>query len=50
MLTLKIPDLDKFPPPSNLNPQRVEGNGNVRVAVLKELKDIFKKHRNGAGN
>lgn len=50
MLTFETPDLDKLTPPPNFNPPRVVGRENVRVAVLGELKDIFKKHKNGVGN
>ena len=45
--TPNITELERLTPPPNLNPPRVVGNGDVRVAVLKELKDIFQKHKNG---
>lgn len=45
MLTSNITELDRLTPPPNFNPPRVVGNGEVRVAVLKELKDIFQKQK-----
>jgi hypothetical protein len=41
--------LERLTPPPNLNPSRVIGREKVRIAVLGELKDIFKKNKNGVG-
>jgi len=46
MLTSNITELDKLTPPPGFNPPRVVGRGKVRVAFLKEVKDIFQKHKN----